>query len=529
MKIIIKYIIIALLFWINYSFAAINLTVSPIKYEIEVNPWESVTRTATLNNRWNNDIEITTWKSDFIANWTTWNPTFVRYSELVHSDQQLSSWITLSSSWFLINANSKKIINFTINVPDNATPGWHYWAVFFKNNNSESSSASGSKVWINVDYWIIILIKVSWEIITDININPDDIQIINNNWSSSNNNWWGWWYSKIDNNSYNLLWNWNNNLVKKDNCFIDFTNSNYDGKCFENKKDIIKIAIWNEKYNENQLVKTEKNNNQDELIEDNKNQDDLSENNKKNNQEKNKQNDQNNFNIWFKIPVDNKWNTHVKTIWEIKLFDENWDQIKQIWKKVIVNNKWTIIWEKIVDYVPINDSKWNVLPWTKRIFEPEWEWFPFKEYSQEEWKEIIKYKTPWEYYSDLSEGQNLRVMPWERLCYDKQTKKIKAKFDIAYINEEWKEVSLPSAKEFNITYTRKYIWYNYYFIFWIIFIFLSLLVFIWLILLLSKKKCINEDCARRIKRKTKVCPYCWTNQKDKRYKKNKKKQNRWEF
>jgi len=36
----------------------------------------------------------------------------------------------------------------------------------------------------------------------------------------------------------------------------------------------------------------------------------------------------------------------------------------------------------------------------------------------------------------LSDQQNLRVMPWERICYDKQTKKIKAKFDIAYINEE---------------------------------------------------------------------------------------------
>lgn len=534
MKNIIQFIIIALFFWIHYTFATINLTVSPIKYEIEVDPWESITRTATLNNRWNNDLQITTWKSDFVANWTTWNPSFVRYSELVHNDQHLSSWISLSSSWFLINANSKKEINFTINVPDHATPGWHYWAVFFKNKNSENSSGSWSAVWINVDYWIIILLKVKWEIITDINVNPDDIQIIDNNWSNSNSNSnnqvWNWWYSKINKVSYNLSWNWNNNLAKKDNCFVDFTNSNYDGKCFEKNSDIIKVALWEEKNIDNtKLVKNNEDNkkNKDNLLENNNkeknqlNKSDIVKNNEANNQNQNKKDDKNNFNITFKIPVVNKWNTHVKTVWEIKLFDEDWNQIKQIWKKVVINNKWAIIWEKIVDYVPVNDNRWNVLPWTKRIFEPEWKWFPYKKYSQELWKEVIEYKSPWEYYSDLSEGQNLRVMPWERICYDKQTKKIKAKFDIAYINEEWKEVSLPSAKEFNITYTRKYIWYNYYFILWIIFILLSLLVFIWFILLLSKKKCINEDCARRIKRKTKVCPYCWTNQKDKRYKKNK--------
>ena len=482
MKLLIKLIVLFTIFGINISFAAINLTVSPIKYEINANPGSTITKTATLHNRWNADIIIKTWKSDFIASWTNWSPTFVRYSELVHQDQQLSSWISLSSSWFTIPANSKKDITFTINIPSNGTPGWHYWAVFFKNNGSETSNANWAAVWINVDYWIIILLKVEWEIITEVVVDNNNIVIENN--STSNNKWW---YSNISNNNYNLSNNWTGTLsLWKDNCLLDFTDSRYDWKCFDNPDDIIKIIKWKENITNKDT--------------------------KDNTENQDKKNDENDFNISFKIPVDNKWNTHIKATWEIKLFDEDWNQIKQIWKKIIINEKWAIIWEKIVDYLPINDNKGNILPWTKRIFEPEWKWFPFKEYDQEQWKEIISYKNPWEYYTDKELKKEFRLLPWERVCYDKQTKSITAKFNVSYLDEEWKEVLFPSAKEFDVTYIRKYIWYNYYLIFSVILILLLLFILFWIILILRKKKCINKDCKKRIRRKLKICPYCKTSQ-----------------
>ena len=480
MKLLIKLLLLFGIFGINISFAAINLTVSPIKYEIDANTWSIITKTATLHNRWNTDITIITWKSDFVAWWTDWSPTFLRYSELVHPDQQLSSWINLSSTWFIIPSNSKKEITFTINVPSNATPGWHYWAVFFKNNNSENSSSNWNTVWINVDYGIIILLKVEWEIVTEVVVNNNNIVIENN---SSNK----WGYSNISDNDYNLSNNWINNIaLKKDNCLLDFTDNRYDWKCFDNPKDIVKIIKWDEDIVNEKF------------------------------EEENKDKDENDFNISFKIPVDNKWNTHIKTTWEIKLFDEEWNQIKQIWKKIKVNDKWAIIWEEIVDYIPVNDNKGNVLPWTKRIFNPEWLGFPFKKYDQEQGKEIISYKNPWDYYSDKELNKEFRLFPWERICYDKQTKKITAKFNISYLNEEWKEVSFPSAQEFDVSYTRKYIWYNYYLIFSVLILLIFLFILFWIIWLLRKKKCINKDCKKRIKRKLKICPYCDTLQEKKK-------------
>jgi len=49
-------------------------------------------------------------------------PKFIRKSEVVF-EQELSDWITIDTASFDIAPNETKIINFTINVPDNATPG----------------------------------------------------------------------------------------------------------------------------------------------------------------------------------------------------------------------------------------------------------------------------------------------------------------------------------------------------------------------------------------------------------------------
>ncbi len=348
MKLFIKILLILVAFSINYSFAAINLTVSPIKYELTANTWAIITKTAILHNYGDKDIKITTWKSDFIAWWTDWRPQFVRYSELVHPDQQLSSWISLSSSWFIIPAKSKKEIEFTIKVPENATPGWHYWAVFFKNNNSESSNSNWTSVWINVDYWVIILLKINWEIIINVEIEDNNI-VINTNHNK-------WWYSKSSKNNYNLwkVWKWNN-IVKKDNCLLDFTSSRYDWKCFDEPDDIIKIVKWKE---EKKAVNKDKNKKEDNFWKDT---------------------NSNDFNISFKIPINNKGNTHIKTTWEKTV---EW----RSWKSYMKYKKWDIITfensgkniekeiKDVIRYSNLEDflnNEWvnNCLPWIKNIEE----------------------------------------------------------------------------------------------------------------------------------------------------------------
>ena len=500
------------LFLINNSNAAINMTISPIKYELDSTTWSIITREAKLTNHTDEIIHIVTWKSDFIASWENWVPRFIRKSEVVFN-QELSDWITIDTPSFDISPNETKVINFTINIPDNATPGWHYWAVFFKNWNSENST--GANVWINVDYWVLILLNIDWEINSEIEIwNPI---IWGNSWSVKhmdicNETLWdkSWdyydWKCLAENNSNSNTWETTNSwelldnieknddkvqedededeettieYQKEDDCKIDLTNSSFDNKCINTIDEIVAELTWN--------------------IEDedlNTNKDD-------------------GFEIKIEIPIENKWNTHVKPTWKITLIDENWDAIKRIWKEVITNDKWAIIGQKIVDYLPINDIWWNILPSTKRTYRSDWKWFPFFKYD-DDWERILDYKSPWKYYTDQNFNKQNFIMPWERISSKLQNKKITAKFNINYPDELWNNIEYNSAEDFNVEYIEEYVSLNPYF-FIILWLFWFLFLILFLIFRKKKKVCINNKCKRKINKDIKICPYCGKDQ----YKKEK--------
>jgi len=445
---ILNYIFIILFLLINIpnSFAEIDFTVSPIKYEIDTKTWSSITKTAIIFNNSNNSYSITTWKSDFEANDQTWNPKFIRKSELVHPDQELANRITISTWSFDIEANSKKEITFTIDVPDNATPGWHYWAIFFKRH----TSASWAEVWINVDYWVLILVNIEWEIIEKWELEDT---IVKTGWS-------GWHYRSL----------------KADNCpFWDLTKSKYDWKCIDEL-----WIYWPISENVDKIDK-------------------LPSSDLKNND----------FAINFDTLFINDWNTHLKPKWKIVLTDENWNEIKWIWKEIVKNDNWAIVGEKIVDYLPINDNDWNVLPYTKRKFEVEWKWFPYEWYD-ENWKKIIKYWTPEEYYTRKNIEERGFLMPWERVNERVNHEKINADIQLSYINKEWEEIEFNSAKEFYVDYKEQYIWLNPYF-FILLWILVLIIYILWLIFRKKKTKC--SDCWKKINKDMKICPYCGKKQK----------------
>lgn len=456
-----------ILFVINKVNANINLTVSPIKYEIEASTWSIVTKKATLFNNSGKTFYITTWKSDFEPKDNSWSPKFVRKSELVFPDQSLSEWISVSTWSFIIEPWEKQDIEFSIEVPENATPGWYYWAVFFKNNNSETSSQTD--VSVNVDYWVLILLKVEWEVVYKWEVKETEIK--NKPW----NGWW-WWASDL----------------KEDDCSIDLTSSKFDWKCidnfFEKDEEIINdIADINNSPKIDWKVIEEE-------IED--------------------------FSVSFETLFDNEWNIHLKPSWKVVLKDESWKVLKSIWKEVIRNEEWTEIWTDIVDYLPINDIWWSVLPWTDREFISEWKWFPYKTYD-ENWNVDIKYWNPWEYYTKKNIQERLFLYPWERINKRINKEKITADINLFYTDENWEKVEFNSAKEFYIDYKEEYIGYNPYFI-----AISSLVWFILLFLIFRRKKenrCINKKCREIIKKDIEVCPYCNVKQDDKRYKTKKKK------
>lgn len=536
------FVLLFLCLW-NNIFAAINMTVSPLNYEIELEPWESITQTATLSNNENKDVHIITWKTDFKTNDTSWWASFVRYSELKHDDQESSQWIELSSTGFLLPANSKKTITFTMTAPLNATPWGHYSAVLFKNNstNAPASTTSWTKIGIKVDYAILILLTVKWDLNTEIEVVTP---IINNPYAISK-----WGFSKNKNVKYNLwgnknnlsyLWEntqnslpnapWINNssnnntsniseiqnldqidLIEPwkavdtsnwiDDCLIDFTESNFDNKCIDsffddnNSPIIPSTSIWNQNNTTLPLTNIVKTPNSWNVV-------------------STSLWEEKDFSIKFTIPIKNTWNTHIKPRWTITLTDEKWKVIKWVGKKLKLNKLWAVIWlSTVVDYLPINDEWGNVLALSQRNFDTLWKWFPYETYD-DNGKLIMKNRTPSEYYSLQNVWQDRVLMPWERVAYKKNYKTLNADINVIYKWDNWEDIAYSSAQEIPIVYTEKYIGLNPYIIVFPLF-FILLFFILWIIALWKRKKCINKDCKKKIKRYIKRCPHCDAKQKKK--------------
>ena len=481
----------------------------------------TITRPATLTNNSNEIANIVTWKSDFQSSGdngipfflrTGNEPDFVRRSELVFLDQWLSTWITIDTPSFTIAPWESKTINFTIDVPADATPGGHYGAVFFKNQNSENSPTWN--VSINVDYWVLILVNVEWDVIIDGEVggiqisggwraNPEsnpqeeeseqetqtgqNLDNWNNEWGSnpqesgqtSTNtppppSWeQGWLGITSPQNSY-------------DDCPLwDFTNSNFDWRCID-----LPFA-W--KDNTSPSENPPPDNNTEEK------------NNEENTSEIEEEED---FTVEIEIPFKNTGTTHVKPTGKVILEDSEGNQLKQIGREVVINDLWIIVWENIVDYIPINDTRGNVLPKTRRVFNTEWKWFPYKAYTPEG-ELIVKYWDPGEYYTRQNKEEAGFLMFWERVCEARKHKTITALIDVLYTNEKWEEIEFNAAEEFDIEYTEQYIGLNPYVIVPLILLGLlgfGYLFFFWILAGKKKKRCKN--CDTHIRKNWKICPKC---------------------
>ncbi len=492
-------LICTIFFCLSYTAdAAINFTVTPIKYELELDPWESITLPATIKNNGSTSVTMPTATSDFTSRDSTGIPRFVRKSELVFPDQQLSTWITLSESSVTLDPGEEKSIDFTINVPEDAEPGGHYGAIFFKNPWSEVSSTGN--VWINVDYGILVLVKVSWEVTVVITVTPPiittwsttsvkkssgDCDVNNTNINCGNTTTepqpgdWYIWTNEQGQEVYEV----------RDDCPLgDFTPSKFDGKCF-----------WDitQSFDES-----------GEEFED--------------------------FNITFSLPVKNDGNVHVQPTWKIVITDGDGKTLTSIGKEVIVNEYGSIVGEKIVDYIPINDTQGNVLPKTQRVFEIDWQGFPYEDYD-EQWNKMISYWTPSEYYTRKNKQDSGFLMMWERASEVRKHEIMTANMEFRYTDENWEDVVFNSAQEFPVQYIETRVTYNPYIVLGLLLMFtaLGLLLicwYYWWFLGAKKKRCWN--CDEKIKSHWDTCPYCESLQNKKAHKKflqqkeNAKKQTR---
>lgn len=153
----------------------------------------------------------------------------------------------------------------------------------------------------------------------------------------------------------------------------------------------------------------------------------------------------------IKIPISNKWNTHIKPSWKITFYEMNWSQLRNIGKELIRNSDGTIVGEKIVDYLIINEDGSNILPGINRIFNVVWHWFAHESVNPNGTL-FINFNYPWLYYW-LTDIDKIHIYPWEKIVYKHFKRKFKAKIDLSYLHPV---NNMVVSKHFNIPFLIEY-------------------------------------------------------------------------
>lgn len=384
-KLLFIFIIFTSFLFTNSALAAISI--SPLKFEFDINSWAKKQEKIKVTNTWDESITLYSSQEDFISGDDSWTPKFVKPENQTNPEYSLSNWIKIEDENVTLAPKESREVNFSINVPANSEPGWHYAAIFFS-----PWAPSWAQVAVVQRIWVLILVNVPGEAKIEWNLNSFKI--------------WTLWEDKklIENNSFD------------------------------------------------------------------------------------------NFPITFQTIFENLWNVHLKPTWKITLIDENGEVLKNIWKETLSSPAGAYIWEKMVDYIPINDTLWNVLPKSERRFETSWMWFWYNVLNEDGTKSV-EFKNLEEYYADKASEKAQYLMFWQSINSREVKKKITANFELSY---EWKDKvkkDFVDTKDFYVTYNEKYIWINYTLVF--ILAILILWVIVYFVKIAPKARAKKEEELKR--------------------------------
>jgi len=109
---------------------AAGIQVSPVVDEFNISPSVVEKRSITIDGLTNNTLRYYPIVLNFEADKKTGEPVFLDDSERL-SRYALSSWVSFNETSFTVGPGEKKVIDYTVTAPADASPGGHYGAVLF--------------------------------------------------------------------------------------------------------------------------------------------------------------------------------------------------------------------------------------------------------------------------------------------------------------------------------------------------------------------------------------------------------------
>lgn len=159
----------------------IDITVSPVRYELAWDKGSSIVKTIkVINNSWEDTTLYINSKDCNTFN-SAWNPKCFSPSQNTDMTRTLAPWISSFPETINIPSQSEEDIKFTINIPNNANPWWHYGALFFSYGNKSTANST-----INTlkEIWVLLLLNVNGDV--DIKWEIKDVSININGWWDNN-------------------------------------------------------------------------------------------------------------------------------------------------------------------------------------------------------------------------------------------------------------------------------------------------------------------------------------------------------
>ncbi len=162
--------------WIN----DVDVTVSPVRYELSGDPWTSVIKNIKVINNSLKEVQLNINKKDCTSANSSWNPRCFSPESNQNIGGTLAPWISTSSDTIGIPAQGEKDIQFTINIPSDANPWWHYGSIFF----SYGTNSGTHMIETIKEVWVILLLNVSWDVVITWEVKDISIQTGGDSW------WW---------------------------------------------------------------------------------------------------------------------------------------------------------------------------------------------------------------------------------------------------------------------------------------------------------------------------------------------------
>lgn len=136
---------------------AVSLT--PLTRELTADADQTISGTLTIQNLGSASQSLTPIARDFVADPDVDGaPRFIDAASLP-AGQALSQWVTFGTDTLSVPANGTVSFDYTIHVPNDATPGGHFGAIFASSQSSSPITGSGASVSGSVGSLVLITVN----------------------------------------------------------------------------------------------------------------------------------------------------------------------------------------------------------------------------------------------------------------------------------------------------------------------------------------------------------------------------------